>query len=280
MGEGRVEVSLPDGLFGGLTRHALPFCCCVRGGSDLLVGSEVVPLLGLAAERAVGLLFLAAHLELREVHRHVLEHHAARPPGATGFVRADEHFVHLEFQIFLLAAAGLAHRERHFLEVLPRRARNHQHRRALVEPLREMKVRRLHLPRPAPAALTGRPRVGRAPAERFQVELPLVLVVRRLARQPVDLQKVIHLRHDFAPSPDSRPGLPWRASPPSPTAASTPAAGTPSAPRAGNAAANRNSRCNTPDSPRPLSPSLPPPPAASAPWSSPTSWPDRRPRNS
>ena len=82
---------------------------------------------------------------------------AAASPAPLGLTLGDDDVVHLDDQELLLALAGLAHRDRRFLDVLAGRARLQQDRRRLVDVMGEVEV--------VEARLALRRRRRRAPIE-------------------------------------------------------------------------------------------------------------------
>src|SRR6266542_72714 len=257
-------------------------------GSDLLVGGEVVLLLRFSAKASVRFLFLVADLELREVQRHLVRRDHVALSGSSDLIRADEHILECDLEIFLLPATGLARRECGGLEVLAGRARDEEPRRTLVQPLDEVKVLRLDLARAGSGAVSRRPGLLCAPAEGLDFDLSLVLVIRRFGVDPGNFQEIVNLCHvifssagDPVVSTATGPlkgGLFRRR--PSATAASRPAAAKPSVLRAGSAVAGRTSTCSNRGCLPLPPPRLPRQPAASAPSSSRTNWRGPRPRSS
>src|SRR5262249_26777750 len=179
-------------------------------------------------------------------------------PRAARRDRADEDIFHRDDQVLERVLARLAHDELGLLQMLTVAARQIEVGRGHVDVFREREVVNVDLPGTGAAAHVGRARLRHAPAPRQDVDLFFVLVVARLALDPVNLDEHVN-GHGSSPLLPLTPRYPLmnRASPesevtsrPWPMAAWTPGAKKPSAPRVGSAAGGRTSSCTTRVCPR------------------------------
>src|SRR5262245_61804524 len=149
-------------------------------GLAFLVALDVVLEVHACVERSVLLLRLVFEIDFRELYRDVLGGSCPIAGAARGH-RGDDHVGHLDDQVLLLALAGLAHGDRRVLDVLTGRARLHQHRRRLVDVVREVEIVEVRLALAAAAAVRHGAALRHAPGPREDLDLALVLVVERFA---------------------------------------------------------------------------------------------------
>src|SRR6266853_2754935 len=161
---------------------------------NLLVRLQIPTELGRASESAVGLLLLIFEFDFRKVQRNRLcRNHSAFM--AAGLIAGDEEVGEGDSKIGLLIRARLPAGQYALLDVLSRGARIGQFRSRLVNLLGEMEVLHAHLARAA--ATTGVTGAGIrfAPRPGLDVNFALVLRVRALAIDSVNLQEKIYLSH-------------------------------------------------------------------------------------
>src|SRR5688500_7583982 len=137
-----------------------------------------------------GVLRRVGRLDLRERERELVERGLL--VGAVELVGRDEHVGERDLQELERRLPGLAAREHGALDVLPARAREPELGRGLARARDDEEILEDGLACASSAAGPARLRMADAPAEREHVDLVLVLGVRALARDAVELQEIVH----------------------------------------------------------------------------------------
>src|SRR4051812_36239124 len=191
-----------------------------------LVRLDVVLEVHTGVDGAVFLLRLVLDVDRPELDRHAL--HRMLAAARRGHAR-NEHVLHLDDQVVLLALARLAGDQRGFLDVLTGGARLHQDRRRLVERVHEAQILEVGLAGAAAAARRHTAGLRDSPRPGEDIDLSRVLAVLRFTLDVPDLQEHVY-SHALPSSPatDARcRGAGFAISWLSPTAVWTPTAGTP-----------------------------------------------------
>src|SRR5665647_2807987 len=170
----------------------------VRARLTLLLRLEVVLEMEPDVQRAIWFLRLVLEVNLREREHDALDGGAPLGTDARGDARHED-VRHLDDEVFLLALAGLADRDRRITDVLTRGTRLHHKWRGLVDVMGEVEVVETRLACTASSSVARDAGLGHAPGPRQYVDLVLVLGVLRLTLDRADAGEDRHCHSGILP---------------------------------------------------------------------------------